>query len=162
MTGSPPEGAEAHGTTAAGPGRRTISSAPAGPSGNPAVSTSTPTTAPAEARPVPPGPTPPVTTRTGAKPRGYSAAAWSSRDRNTGEGRPLYWAAPSTTIAAAVVAWSRAAVTATASTTAAQPKASDTARTAAAPSERRSVQKAMRGIYDGQSDGRAVSDSTSS
>src|SRR3989441_11609467 len=47
-------------------------------------------------------------------------------------------------MASAVVAWSRAAVTATASTTAAQPTASDSASTAAAPNARRSVQKGMR------------------
>src|SRR5205823_1953017 len=88
-------------------------------------------------------PTPPVTRITGASPRWYSAAAWSSRARNTGEGRPLYCAAPRTAIAAAAVAWSCAPASATATTTAAQPKVSATMTVTTATSLRRSVQKGM-------------------
>src|SRR5207302_509869 len=97
---------------------------------------------------VSPGPTPPVTSTTGARPRWYRAAAWSSRARNTGEGRPLYWAAPRTAMASAVVAWSCAPASATATTTAAQPKASSRTTTPAAASLRRRVQKGMRRIYE--------------
>src|SRR5207302_6098999 len=97
---------------------------------------------------VSPGPTPPVTSTTGARPRWYRAAAWSSRARNTGEGRPLYWAAPRTAMASAVVAWSCALASATATTTAAQPNASSTTTTTAAASLRRRVQKGMRRIYE--------------
>ena len=98
-----------------------------------------------------PEPTPPVTSTTGARPRWYSAAAWSSRARNTGDGRPLYCAAPSTAIASAAVAWSRAAASATATTTAAQPNASSNTTAIPAVSFRRQVQKDMGGIYDGRS-----------
>jgi hypothetical protein len=42
---------------------------------------------------------PPVTTINGATRSWYSVAAWSSLALNTGDGRPLYCAAPSTTIA---------------------------------------------------------------
>ena len=37
---------------------------------------------------VSPGAVPPVSTTSGATPRAWSAAAWSSRARSTGEGRP--------------------------------------------------------------------------
>src|SRR5688572_14172309 len=40
---------------------------------------------------------------TGATSRSYNAAAWSSRARSTADGLPLYCAAPSTTMASAVV-----------------------------------------------------------
>src|SRR6266849_4527727 len=75
----------------------------------------------------------------GARPRWYRAAAWSSRARNTGEGRPLYCAAPSTAIASALVASSRDAARAAATTTAPQPNASSTKTTPAATSRPRIV-----------------------
>ena len=40
------------------------------------------------------------------QPSRYSASAWSSRARSTGDGRPLYWAAPSTTMASTGRRWS--------------------------------------------------------
>ena len=40
-------------------------------------------------------------TSTGARPPCQSPIAWSRRARNTGDGRPSYWAAPRTTIASA-------------------------------------------------------------
>src|SRR2546426_813604 len=92
---------------------------------------------------VSPDPTPPVARPTGASPRWYSAAAWSSRARNTGDGRPLYCAAPSTAIASAERASSCAPVSATATTTAAQPKVSAIISVTAATTLRRRVQKGM-------------------
>src|SRR5881296_3943033 len=92
---------------------------------------------------VSPVPTPPVTRTTGARPRWYSAAAWSRRARNTGEGRPLYCAAPSTAIASAERASSWAPASATATTTAAQPKVSAASSPIAATSLRRRVQNGM-------------------
>src|SRR2546426_4939059 len=120
--------------------------APAGspttaPSGSPALRRQRRPTS--DSLTVSPDPTPPVTRITGASPRWYSAAAWSSRARKTGEGRPLYCAAPRTAIASAAVAWSCAPASATATTTAAQPKMSATMTVTAATSLRRSVQKGM-------------------
>src|SRR5205814_2074349 len=71
------------------------------------------------------------------------AAAWSSRARNTGEGRPLYCAAPSTAIASEERASSWAPASATATTTAAQPKVSAIIRVTVATTLRRRVQKGM-------------------
>src|SRR5207247_5244771 len=90
-----------------------------------------------------PDPTPPVTRTTGASPRWYSAAAWSSRARNTGDGRPLYCAAPRTAIASAERAPSAAPVSATATTTGAQPKVSAIISVTVATTLRRRVQNGM-------------------
>ena len=56
---------------------------------------------------VSPTPTPPVSTTRGAMRRRHRPTAWSSRARKTGDGRPQYCAAPSTTIASLGLARSR-------------------------------------------------------
>src|SRR5256886_5917979 len=88
-------------------------------------------------------PRPPVASTTGARPRWYGAAAGSSRGRNTGDGRPLYGAARSRAIASAERASSCAPASATATTTAAQPKVSATMSVPAATTLRRRVQNGM-------------------
>src|SRR5207253_5174052 len=85
----------------------------------------------------------PVTRTAGARPRWYRAAAWSSRARNTGEGRPLYCAARGRALASEEGASSWAPASATATTTAAQPKVSATRSVTAATTLRRRVQKGM-------------------
>ena len=52
-------------------------------------------------------PGPPVKISRGATPRRQRSIPWSMRARNTGDGRPAYWAAPITTIAATGRAVSR-------------------------------------------------------
>src|SRR3989454_8325585 len=122
--------------------------APAGspttaPSGSPALRRQRRPTS--DSLTVSPDPTPPVTRTTGASPRWYSAAAWSSRARNTGDGRPLYCAAPRTAIASAERASSCAPVSATATTTAAQPNVSAIISVTVATTLRRRVQNGMGG-----------------
>ena len=56
---------------------------------------------------VSPTPMPPVRINVGARPRFHRDTAWSTRARSTGDGRPTYCAAPSTTIASAFCASSR-------------------------------------------------------
>src|SRR5256886_3185144 len=73
----------------------------------------------------------------------YTTLFRSSRARNTGEGRPLYCAAPRTAIASEERASSWAPASATATTTAAQPKVSAIISVTVATTLRRRVQKGM-------------------